>query len=488
MSLIINALGEHAAQQGDRVALRGKDRAISYAELARAVDALARELKQGGAKVVGLVGDNLLSWAIADLACLQAGLATVPIPVFFSAGQRQHALGNAGVDTLLTPHPEALPGIAQAVLGARVDVLDVAGLPLGRVAFGAGGPRSDELLGFSKVTYTSGTTGQPKGVKFTSAALEAVVTAAVSGIAVQAQSRFIALLPMSVLMENLLGLYVALVAGAEYIALPMAELGFRGSSRLEIGALLASVRQYRATNMICTPQVLQNLVVELERGAEPLPDLEYVGAGGALIAESLLERAARLGLPIYQGWGLSECASAVTFNKPGANRVGSVGRPLSHVQVRRADDGELLVAGRSLFAGYVGEALRSPEAWYATGDLGEIDADGYVRITGRKKTLIINSFGRNVSPEWVETQLTSRAALSQAAVFGDGRPYLVGVVVPAPHTSRETLTEAIEATNRELPDYAKLSRWVVAETPFTVGNEQLSVLGKLRREHIGHAY
>jgi long-subunit acyl-CoA synthetase (AMP-forming) len=268
----------------------------------------------------------------------------------------------------------------------------------------------------------------------------------------------------------------------------MGELGFRGSSRLEVKALLDSVRKHRATNMICTPQVLHDLVVELERGAKSLPDLEYVGVGGATIVESLLARAEQAGLPVYQGWGLSECASAVTFNKLGANRVGTVGRPLSHVEVRRAGDGELLVSGRSLFAGYVGEPLRAEGAWYATGDLGELDADGYVRITGRKKTLIINSFGRNVSPEWVESQLTGRSELSQVAVFGDGRPFLVGVVVPAPHTSREALTRAIDETNRELPDYARVARWVVAETPFAVANDQLSVLGKLRRENIWRDY
>lgn len=484
MSGILSALREHANKRPDHIALRGKDRALSYGELDRAVDTLATQLKEGGARVVGLFGDNLLAWAVADLACLRAGLATVPIPVFFSEGQRRHALVSAGVDTLLTPHREALAAFPAAL---PIDQLQVADQPLWRVALN-GGAESDEMRGLAKVTYTSGTTGEPKGVKFTRAALEAVVESAAKGVSAQASDRFMALLPMSVLMENLLGFYVAMAAGAEYIVLPMAELGFRGSNRMHVTAMLDAVRRYRVSNMICTPQVVQNMVVALERGAAALPDLQYIGAGGAPIAESMLFRAARVGLPIYQGWGLSECASAVTINTLGANRLGSVGRPLGHVAVRCADDGELFVSGRSLFAGYVGEPLRPEGEWYPTGDLGEVDRDGYVRITGRKKTLIINSFGRNVSPEWVESQLTSRSELSQVAVFGDGRPHLIGVVVPAPNGNRQSLAQAIEAINLELPDYARLRHWVVAELPFAVENGQLTVLGKLKREAIHEAY
>jgi len=484
---ILSALHAHATNHPDAVALRGVSQVIRYAELDAAVEHLAATLTERGARVVGLFLDNQPAWVIADLACLRAGVALVPIPTFFSEAQRRHAVANAGVDTVLTSHPQlfATPEAPGAPRGAA-DRVDVLGEPLGYVQI-APARSPDDMAGVAKVTYTSGTTGQPKGVKFTPAALEAVVTSCVGVLGARSGDRFLALVPLSVLMENLLGLYISITVRGEYIAVPMATLGFGGTTQMDAGKALDAIRAFRATNMICTPQVLSNLIAALERGAPAVPELKFVGVGGAPISRHTLERGAALGLPIYQGWGFSEAGTVVTLNTPGHDRIGTAGRALAHARVRRADDGELLVQGPALFAGYVGEP-EGPGDWLASGDLGEIDGDGYLSITGRKKTVIINSFGRNISPEWVETELLTRPELMQVVVYGDARPHLVGVVVPSPGVEAAAVARAIERVNHALPDYARLWRWIVADAPFGLANSQLTLIGKPRRDVIHDVY
>ncbi|MFY7948121.1 MAG: long-chain acyl-CoA synthetase, partial [Gemmatimonas sp.] len=142
----------------------------------------------------------------------------------------------------------------------------------------------------------------------------------------------------------------------------------------------------------------------------------------------LLERAAALDLPVYEGYGLSECASVVCLNRPGAQRPGSVGRVLPHTGVRISADGEVLVTGPR-FLGYRGEGP-PPAGPYATGDLGAFDADGFLSLRGRRKAMYITAWGRNVSPEWIESELTQHPAIAQALAWGEGRTQAVALLVP----------------------------------------------------------
>jgi long-subunit acyl-CoA synthetase (AMP-forming) len=231
--------------------------------------------------------------------------------------------------------------------------------------------------------------------------------------------------------------------------------------------------------------LLTALVGALEGGAPRPASLRFVAVGGARVAPTLLARADRLGLPVYEGYGLTECASVVALNTPAARRIGSVGRPLPHVELTVDAGGEIHVGGAAL-SGYVG-GEHVPRR-LATGDLGHLDADGFLHVSGRRKNLFITSFGRNVSPEWVEAELCDETPIVQAAVFGEARPWNVAVVVPAPAATRGELRAAVDAANRRLPDYARIGDWLVADEPFTPANAQATTNGRNRRATIWNRY
>jgi acyl-CoA synthetase (AMP-forming)/AMP-acid ligase II len=245
------------------------------------------------------------------------------------------------------------------------------------------------------------------------------------------------------------------------------------------------VNTYRAESIILVPQLLAALVAALERGAPPPASLELVAVGGGHVSPALLGRADRLGLPVYEGYGLTECASVVAFNTPAARRIGSVGRPLPHGEVSIDARGEIHVGGGAV-GGYVGGEHVSQR--FATGDLGHLDADGFLHVHGRRKNLFITSFGRNVSPEWVEAELCEEAAIAEAAVFGEGRPWNVAVIVPTGGTPPAHVRSAVEAANRRLPDYARVGDWIIAKAPFSASRGELTANGRNRRAGIWTRY
>jgi long-subunit acyl-CoA synthetase (AMP-forming) len=174
----------------------------------------------------------------------------------------------------------------------------------------------------------------------------------------------------------------------------------------------------------------------------------------------------------------------VCLNRPGARRPGSVGRPLPHARLRIADDGQILVSGVTML-GYLGDAPRAAGGEWATGDLGEIDADGYVYVRGRLRNVFISSLGRNVAPEWVESELAQQPGIRHAMVHGEARPHAVAIVsVTDPGVSDEVIGRGIAAANSRLPGYAQVRRWARAPEPFSFDNGLLTSNGRLRRAEI----
>jgi long-subunit acyl-CoA synthetase (AMP-forming) len=215
--------------------------------------------------------------------------------------------------------------------------------------------------------------------------------------------------------------------------------------------------------------------------------LRFAAVGGARVSEELLDRARRIGLPVYEGYGLSECASVVCLNRPGAHRPGSVGRPLPHVEVCLAEDGEVLIKGSTLL-GYLGEAPPA-NGWWPTGDLGEFDPEGFLYLNGRKKHQFVTSFGRNVNPEWVEAELTQRRHIAQAFVYGEAIPRNHALLWPnRPECTDDELAAVVNQANEALPDYAQVHHWTRLDHPFTPANGLLTANGRLRRDAIVERY
>ena len=472
MSPVVEEFHRHLAALAERPALRDGERCWSYTQLLEEV-ATRREILRGcAARRLAIALDNGPDWLFWDLAALFAGLVCVPLPGFFSPAQQRHVLDSAGVDTLITSAPAAFAALGFEALGEGLCRRPVAAPP-------------DLPAGTAKITYTSGTTGQPKGVCLAAEAMLAVAASLQRATASCAIERHLCVLPLAVLLENLAGNYAPLLGGACLEIPPLAAVGLRGASQFELPAFLASLARVRPHSVILLPQLLLALVSAAERG-QPLPDsLRFVAVGGGRVAPQLLERAEALGLPVFEGYGLSECASVVCLNTPEQRRIGTVGQPLAHAEVKLAADGEVLVRGARLL-GYLGEPEPTGE-WLATGDLGHWD-DGFLVLHGRKKHQFVTAYGRNVNPEWVEAELVQQLPIAQAWLHGEALPANVAVIVPRGEVGDALLQAAIDRVNAGLPDYARVHRWLRAEQPFAEANGLATANGRLRRAALFQHY
>jgi long-chain acyl-CoA synthetase len=462
------------AAADDAICLDDGHRTWDRATLRAQVQAFATQLSARNARVLATLLDNSAAWVVADLAAAQSGVVHVPLPAFFTPAQIVHALRSAGVDLLLTS-----PIAAASWPQSTAQPIELAGhalvllpLPASQVAMPAG---------TAKITYTSGTTGQPKGVCLGSEAMQRVSEGLRQAMAPLAIGRHLCALPFSVLLENIAGLLAPLAQGTVCITLPMRELGLSGASGFDVVRFHAVVAQHRPHSVILLPQMLRAWTAHLMMTGERASDsLKFVAVGGAAVGARLIAAARAVGIPAYEGYGLSEGASVQTLNLPGADRPGTAGRALPHTRLRIAADGEIEVAG-SLFNGYLGDAAPAA-SWWPSGDLGRIDDDGFVHLQGRKKHVLITAYGRNVSPEWVETALCAEPAIAQAVVFGEAQPALSAVLWPVrPEASDATLQAAVDNANATLPDYARVQRWVRAGASFDASSGMATANGRPQR-------
>ncbi len=444
----------------DAIAIDDGQRRWTAADVAAEARALADVLAAQGSRVLATLMDNSAAWVIADDAAQLAGVVHVPLPAFFTPAQLGHAIEAAGVDTVLT-----LPPVAARWPQAPATPCEVGGQPLVLLRLPA---RAAAMpAGTAKITFTSGTTGAPKGVCLSAAAMQRVADGLVTAMAPLAVQRHLCALPFAVLLENIAGLMAPRAAGATCIVLPLQAVGLTGSSSFDVATFHAAVLRHQPHSLILLPQMLRAWAGYLAQTGQRAPEsLRLVAVGGAAVGAGLVQAARALGIPAFEGYGLSEGASVQALNLPGRDRPGSAGAALPHARLRIAADGEIEVAG-SLFGGYLGDTA-APAEWWPTGDLGRLDADGFLHVDGRKKNLLITAFGRNVSPEWVETALRGHRAIGQSVVFGDGQPALSAVLwPPAAEADDATLQAAVDAANAALPDYAQVRRWTRAAAPFT---------------------
>jgi acyl-CoA synthetase (AMP-forming)/AMP-acid ligase II len=448
--------------------------------LENTVGRLAQALARARPRVVGLLADNGPEWLAADLAAERAGVALVPLPAFFTPAQLRHAAAASGMDALLGGSPEAARALG---FGAPAAIEGSALAWFRRDAAAVNLPATT-----TKITFTSGTTGTPKGVCLGAAQQHALARALEDATRPLGLARHLCLLPLPVLLENVAGARTALASGAECIVPPLAGVGMSGASGFDPLACLAAIERWQADSVILLPQMMLALAAALEAGAPRPSRLRFAAVGGAKVAPGLLERARAAGLPAHEGYGLTECGSVVALNLPGADRPGSVGRPLPHAHVRIAADGEILVSGPRCLGYLGGEEPPAPVAWLATGDLGCLDADGFLHVEGRKKNVIITSFGRNIAPEWPEAELAAGGAIAQAAVFGEARPRLCAVLVPRAAAADAAIDADVQRANSRLPDYAQIASWIRAEAPFGAANGLATANGRVRRDAVWTRY
>jgi long-chain acyl-CoA synthetase len=456
---------------------------LTVAELRQGSAVLAAALQLLEIRVLALQADNGIPWLIIDLACQQAGTCLVPIPDFFSSQQLEHVLSTAAVDALVCQHPEKLARVLAGRIRASSPFQpgNLTLLMLEPAATSCPLPPDT-----GKITFTSGSTGQPKGVCLSNAQLLRQARVLAEAVNLTAP-RHLCLLPLSTLLENVAGLYAPLLSGGEVIIPSLSEIGFTGSSELDAAKFLATIQRHQPHSMILTPQLLLMLVNAAATGWQIPSSLKFVAVGGGKVSVAVLQQAHDSGIPAFEGYGLSECASVVSLNTAAQHLAGSCGQPLPHVRVS-IDDGEVVVSG-NVMLGYLGEPDSFGHAAIRTGDLGELDEQAFLHIHGRRKNLLISSYGRNINPEWVESELLNHPLLSECVVMGDARPYCVALVTPRqPGTSDASIQKHIDQVNAGLPDYAQVRRWHRLSQPLQRQKGLLTANGRPQRAAIAQQY
>lgn len=440
---------------------------------------LWQELLLGyGAQRIALAANSSAQWALLDLACLDADLLLVPLPTYLSESQLAHVMTQLEPDFYISDQEQN---------AAEFTLLEQVGdLLLYRRELQSSGATIPATC--QKITFTSGSTGQPKGVCLSAQSQLDVAQSLLQRIN-QAAPKHLCLLPLSTLLENIAGIYAPLLAGGEVLIAPDASRGFSGSQLTNPQALLALISSTAPKSLILVPELLQLLVMARSQGWQAPDSLEFIAVGGAHVSAALLQQAARLGLPVYQGYGLSECASVVALSnvdacQSTATELELVGIPLAHRDIEIID-GEIVV--KQQFLGYLGDTASASDKVF-TGDLGELDAQGRLRILGRRKNLLISSLGRNISPEWPEALLTQSGLIRQAVLVGDAQPFCAALLYLANPQAAALVPAYLDKVNQELPDYAQIKAYHLLTQALSVADGTLTANGRPRRAEVVKKY
>ncbi|MEE3624427.1 AMP-binding protein [Nitrospirillum sp. BR 11752] len=494
---LLRAMRRHAAVTPHRPAITDGTTTLDYASLAARVAGAAQALRtldgQGGPCVIGILGGNGVDWVVTQLAIWQAGHTAVPLPPFFSPAQRRHIATDAGITHIVhTPDADAA---SAATLGLPLH-------PVPRAT--ASAAALDHAASARQFIYTSGSTGTPKGVLLEARQLGWSTTALAQAIGARSDDHYVSLLPLALLLETLCAVTIPLSAGAHVTLVP--DLAARIGGPVAPG-LAATIADLAPTCLMLVPQLLSAWVADLERRGGAVPArLRYVAVGGAAVPPALAQRAWTLGIPVHEGYGLSECCSVVALNRPGERRPGTVGRPLPGLRVT-IDQGEIVVAGPPVMSGYVGQAPlpsgpEQPAVW-RTGDLGSFDDDGHLVIHGRRDALIVTPWGRNISPEWVEAHFLGDPRLAHCLLSdagpeggpGGGPEGLALLLVPAPAAeawfkaaSETAIDSLVTAAAAGVPGYARPRRHHVAFARDMAALGLFTANGRLRRRETAAAY
>ena len=469
MRTFFEAVASHARRDPDRAAFSDARGALTRSDLLGEAARLSAELPKT-ARTIGLLLPNGREWAVAQIACVASGRVAVPLPTFFSAQQLNHIVRDADVHLVLTTEacrssiPAGLPFLSVALTG------ESRAIPDWRPGFGA-------------IIYTSGSTGQPKGVRHESGQVAWSAAALAAAIGATEDDSYLSALPLSLLLESICAIFIpALVGGRSHFDTALAETVGRGAP----AGIAAAFGRHRPTTGVLVPELLRLWVAELlATGGQKAPDsLRFVAVGGAAVPPRLAEAAWHLGIPVHEGYGLSECCSVVAVNRPGARIAGTVGQPLPGLSISIRND-EIHVDGPCVTDGYLGGgAAKRP---WATGDLGALDGAGRLTVFGRQDNLIVTALGRNISPEWVETVLLDDPGVAFCAVAAADAG-LAALIVPAPRAAAwfekvtpEAIDERIAARCAALPAYARPARVKVLGLAKAKSAGLLTGNGRIRR-------
>ncbi len=543
---LCEAFQRSASEMADEVALRtlGDATSITWREYAQRVRDLAAGLAGLGVErgdTVALMLTNRPEFHLVDVAAMHLGAVAFSVYNTSSPEQIEYLLGDAGNRVLVTEaafldrvqaaQPRCL-ALEHVVVVEALDELSARGSSGFDFDAAWQAVSPDDLV---TLIYTSGTTGPPKGVELTHANVMAQWRAIHAVMPRPAGGRVVSYLPAAHVADRVITHYAALVYGTQLTDCP------------DPREVIAHLPDVRPTLWGAVPRIWEKLKAALEAGMDDatraavdaaregratpadeqvlgrlrerlgLDAAEHHIVGAAPTPPDVLEFFSALGMNVCELWGMSETCGVATLNPPDRVRIGTVGPPLPTVELRLAEDGEVLVRGPMCTSGYRDmpdktAELRDGDGWLHTGDIGELDADGYLRIVDRKKELIINAAGKNMSPANIESALKSASPLiGQACVIGDRRPYNVALLVLDPDAlpvfaaahdldaealgslgAAETLiaavADAVAAANARLSRVEQIKKFKILDEDWLPGGDELTPTMKLKRKPIAEKY
>ncbi len=549
---------------------------ISSAELVDRVRRLATALLDLGVKRgdrVALMAENGPHWPVADFATLCVGGVLVPIYPTLTPDQAAYVANDCGAELVLVEGRDRLDGL----LGERADMpavkqfVAIAVEPDGdeavsfsRLLAESEAMPADELERQARLAkpddlatfiYTSGTTGNPKGVMLTHGNITSNVLGSLECMDIDGSYTALSFLPLSHSFERTID-YIYFYKGC---TVAYAE---------SVSAVAQNMREVNPHAFVSVPRVYEKVIAKVHEGVTASPPMKqkifhwaegvarqalpyrlqrkkppgllgvktaladklvfgkikaalgerfrFAFSGGAPLAPEIARFFWGAGIEIYEGYGLSETSPVLTVNRPGRTKLGTVGPALPDVELKIAEDGEILARGPNIMRGYHNLPEASAEAiddegWFHTGDIGEIDADGFLKITDRKKEIIVNAYGKNVAPAPIENELKASRFIGQAVVIGDRRKMLAALLVPdfetlrgwaksegvagddvaallAEPRVRELFEHEVKTVNGELARYEQIHVWELLSEEWTIETGELTPTQKIKRRVINQKY
>jgi long-chain acyl-CoA synthetase len=519
---------------------------VSIEQFGDRVDALAAALRSRGVRRgdrVVLLSENRIEWAIADFAILSLGAITVPIYATLPSGEVAPLLADcrpSGAFVSSREQREKLEAARGTAPAPRwIWCFDDEPLPeAAAVAGGADAPRaaaagaapdSDDV---ATIIYTSGTTGTMKGAMLTHRNIVSNVNAALGVLQIGPIDRYLSFLPLSHIFERTAGHFVMIYCGATIAYAESVEAVPRNLLEVRPSVLLAVPRFYEKILQLAMEAVEQagGLKRRLFRWAhrialdwarrdvvqEPIPTSLRVQhalarllvyrkittrlggrvrlriAGGAALSRDVGLFFHGIGQTIHEGYGLTETSPVIAVNSFAHWRLGTVGRPLPGVEVRIAEDGEILARGTLVMKGYWERPEETAAAleggWFHTGDIGEMDADGFLRITDRKKDVLVTSGGKKIVPQPIELALKESPRIVEAIVVGDGRKFASVLIAPADGVTREEIAHEVERVNGALAQFERLKKFALIPNDLSIQNGHLTPTLKVKRRKVAERY
>ncbi|HKG47761.1 MAG TPA: AMP-dependent synthetase/ligase [Pyrinomonadaceae bacterium] len=505
-SLFAARVEKYAAENADVFYFRSNDRwqGISWQRFAQetydfATALLSLGLKRGGSVCI-LMG-NVPEWPISDIGTIIAGGVGVGLYPTSSAEQIAYIINHSDAEFVLVDTREQL----QKLLSIRnqlqkvrhliaLDANDSTDVISYRDFIARGKSEGSRLAPLLKeraegvapddvaiMVYTSGTTGAPKGACLSHRYILNSVESLRLTIPIYDTDVSFSYLPFCHVAERISGLYNRLYAGAS--AYFVDDLRRLGEYMLEV----------KPTVFASLPRFFEKIHTRIVAdGSTRIKDyfggrIRLATSGGAPLPLEVAEFFAAAGLPILQAYGLTENV-CVAFNRPDNYKFGTVGPPMPGCEIRLADDKEILVRSEMMFSGYYKAPEETAKAfadgWLLTGDLGEFDEDGFLKIIGRKKELIVTSTGKKVAPALLENMLKEHHVISQAMVYGEGRSYLVALITLNAPAPRETIEAVIESVSRRVSSTESIKRFAILDRDFEIARDEITPTGKLKRDVI----